>query len=185
MATDYLGRTISLGDKYAVIGEVREIDSPRSGLVLVVPGFSPIHCDAADLVHVDALAPRKWGVEFSRTIASASTGFPMLSEAMASTTYGTPVRTKQKVLRVAVVAQHFNGSDPGDWTLRLRKNGSVSDLATFDYEWDASNGNIAVTTGDFSAEVTFDEGDHWGLHTDGPSINLPRVRVWVEVEEAP
>lgn len=185
MATDYLGRTISAGEKYAVVGEVRAIDSPRSGMVCLVAGSTPIHCHAADIVHVDSLAPRKWVERFFRSITGSTTGFGLAMNGTLSTVYGVPVRTKQIISGVAVLAQHFNGSAPSDWTLRLRKNGSGSDLATFDFSWDPDDNDILVSTGDFSTPVTMSEGDQWALYADGPSIGSPRLMITVEAEEDP
>lgn len=67
----------------------------------------------------------------------------------------------------------------GNWTMRLRKNESFADSATFSF---AVSTGINKTAGRWSSEVLFDAGDTFYITADGPSKNGIAVRAWLLFE---
>jgi hypothetical protein len=69
---------------------------------------------------------------------------------------------------------------PGDWTVRIRVNGSGSDSATFVV------GNTAVPgtklAGQMSTDIVLQAGDTYNLLADGPSRNIAFMRAVLEWE---
>jgi len=181
---DLFGRIPVVGDKYVVIGDVIERDT-GTGIIAINAGATPILAHEADCAYAEDVSRQGWNERFFAFANTSATSLNVLAGNYRSDSWGIPTYGEVKLSRVSVLAQHFNGSDPGDWTLRLQKNKVVSDLATFTIPWDASDGNWEVTSGTWSSEVTLDEGDAFTLEVDGPSVSTPRLRISVEVQVHP
>lgn len=68
----------------------------------------------------------------------------------------------------------------GDWTLRIRVNGSGSDSATFGMPMAAVPGS--KTAGQASSQLILQAGDTYHVVADGPSRNFAIARVCLEWE---
>lgn len=85
-----------------------------------------------------------------------------------------------KCTRVMVTAQCAADTNPGNWTLRLRKNESLfTDEATFSF---ALTTALSKTAGAWSAEAIFQPGDTWYVVADGAAKNTVIIRVSMEWE---
>lgn len=119
MATDYLGNTLSTGDRVAVIGEVRAIDAPRSGLLVVVPGVEPLSVEAADVIGLGEAVPHYILTCAGFDLNAGVTALSIRQHNVFFTQNGGSMGTlpfDAEIVALSADVSHANASDPGDWT---------------------------------------------------------------------
>lgn len=76
-----------------------------------------------------------------------------------------------------------NDVNPGDWTLRLRKNEAVVDSATITLTSSGAGGVFSKVVGVWSPQVTFAVGDTYYVVADGPLKDEIFLRAILRFEE--
>lgn len=84
-----------------------------------------------------------------------------------------------RATRVHVTCQVAGDTVPGNWTLSLYKNESLSASATFSF---AASTTLTGTAGKWSSEVIFQAGDRYYVAAAGPEKNTVIARVTLEFE---
>jgi hypothetical protein len=174
MATDYLGNTISTGDRYGVAGIVRAISG--DDVVVVLNGGTALHVEDADLVPIveDGFFPISasgvnWGTG-KAAVAMKHNGNIMTEGGGSPFTVG----RNFSVLGASVYLVHNTGTGLDPWSLQIRRDGAV--VGELDVEPDPGNAFTANTqTIMLGTALSFDPDSHRTLgltFVKGSSVNL-------------
>lgn len=190
MANDRLGKLISVGDAMVLAGTVARVDGTE--IEIQSAKGEAFRCDAADLVGVDWAAPDTFPIgggpvhiTEAGTVTAANVYWDP-GKALDTQNYHWTAPEKCELVRVGFAAYHVNGSDPGDWTLAIHKNGAGSPSATVNWQWSASNFPVGIhETNDLATPLALARGDFLHFNASGPSISVIIVNVFPSFRRVP
>lgn len=190
MANDRLGKVIAVGDTMVLAGVVARIDSTE--IEIQSAKGQAFRCDAGDLVGVDFAAPDTFPIgggpvhiTEAGTVTAANVYWDP-GKALDTQNYKWTVPEKCELMRVGFAAYHFNGSDPGDWTLDVHVNGSGTPSASITWQWSASDFPVGIhETNDLGTPLALAKGDFVHFNASGPSITLIIVNVFPSCRRIP
>ena len=94
-----------------------------------------------------------------------------------------PGLSKPAIARSVFATWAFVGENqPGDWTLRLRKNQAIIDAATVSLTA-GKPGEYSNVAADWSLQVSFQAGETYHVIADGPSKQAVILRAILRFEE--
>ena len=117
-------------------------------------------------------------VRASRALTGAQTYLAPYIHWLQPNTDPIPVIRACSLAKCAVTIRHSHGSDPGDWTLTIRKYSAVP-IDTFAFQLNAASSVFQTTTGTMTG--SFAAGDMIEVYCGGPSCTSPRINLAFEL----